>query len=97
MNSADTNYSNSIYMNFTYSCNMKLNLDYLLERTWGFLALVRVYTKKRGGKLGIHVLVHKKIHNSQLLSHLCISLFPLHVEFYRPVCFTHKASIVCLF
>lgn len=30
------------------SCNMKLNLDYLLERTWEFLALVRVYTKKRG-------------------------------------------------
>jgi len=30
------------------SCNMKLNLDYLLERVWGSLALVRVYTKKRG-------------------------------------------------
>lgn len=30
------------------SCNMKLNLDYLLYRTWEFLALVRVYTKKRG-------------------------------------------------
>jgi len=30
------------------SCNMKLNLDYLLERIWDSLALVRVYTKKRG-------------------------------------------------
>lgn len=30
------------------SCNMKLNLDYLLEKLWEFLALVRVYTKKRG-------------------------------------------------
>lgn len=30
------------------SCNMKLNLDYLLEKTWELLALVRVYTKKRG-------------------------------------------------
>lgn len=30
------------------SCNMKLNLDYLLERIWSSLALVRVYTKKRG-------------------------------------------------
>lgn len=30
------------------SCNVKLNLDYLLEKVWEYLALVRVYTKKRG-------------------------------------------------
>jgi len=30
------------------SCNMKLNLDYLLEVLWEYLALIRVYTKKRG-------------------------------------------------
>ncbi|KAJ8317877.1 hypothetical protein KUTeg_002968 [Tegillarca granosa] len=30
------------------SCNMKLNLDYLLDSVWEYLALVRVYTKKRG-------------------------------------------------
>ncbi|XP_076076005.1 GATOR1 complex protein NPRL3-like [Mytilus galloprovincialis] len=30
------------------SCNMNLNLDYLLSTTWEYLALVRVYTKKRG-------------------------------------------------
>ncbi|KAL5018870.1 hypothetical protein ScPMuIL_004592 [Solemya velum] len=30
------------------SCNMKLNLDYLLDVMWKHLALVRVYTKKRG-------------------------------------------------
>lgn len=30
------------------SCNMNLNLDYLLVKTWEYLALVRVYTKKRG-------------------------------------------------
>ncbi|GAB6027469.1 Developmentally-regulated GTP-binding protein 2 [Chamberlinius hualienensis] len=30
------------------SCNMNLNLDYLLERVWEYLALIRVYTKKRG-------------------------------------------------
>ncbi|KAL8581066.1 Developmentally-regulated GTP-binding protein 2 [Nucella lapillus] len=29
------------------SCNMKLNLDYLLEMVWEHLALLRVYTKKR--------------------------------------------------
>tara|TARA_B110000503_G_C6975137_1_gene340815 strand:- start:254 stop:409 length:156 start_codon:yes stop_codon:yes gene_type:complete len=27
---------------------MKLNYDYLLERIWEKLALVRVYTKKKG-------------------------------------------------
>ena len=32
---------------------MKLNLDYLLERVWDSLALVRVYTKKRGRKYTI--------------------------------------------
>jgi ribosome-interacting GTPase 1 len=30
------------------SCNLKLNLDYLLECMWDKLDLVRVYTKKRG-------------------------------------------------
>lgn len=35
------------------SCNMKLNLDYLLEKLWEYLALIRVYTKKRGGKTSV--------------------------------------------
>jgi len=30
------------------SCNMKLNLDYLLEKIWEALALIRIYTKKPG-------------------------------------------------
>lgn len=30
------------------SCHMNLNMDYLLEKIWEQLALVRVYTKKRG-------------------------------------------------
>ena len=30
------------------SCEMELNLDYLLEQMWEHLALLRVYTKKRG-------------------------------------------------
>lgn len=33
---------------FVYSCNMKLNLDYLLESLWEYLSLIRVYTKKPG-------------------------------------------------
>ncbi|XP_051571342.1 developmentally-regulated GTP-binding protein 2 isoform X2 [Myxocyprinus asiaticus] len=30
------------------SCGMKLNLDYLLEQLWEYLALICIYTKKRG-------------------------------------------------
>eukprot|EP00112_Aurelia_sp_Birch-Aquarium-sp1_P000556 Seg1053.8 transcript_id=Seg1053.8/GoldUCD/mRNA.D3Y31 product="Developmentally-regulated GTP-binding protein 2" protein_id=Seg1053.8/GoldUCD/D3Y31 len=30
------------------SCNMNLNLDYLLKMVWEYLAMVRIYTKKRG-------------------------------------------------
>lgn len=30
------------------SCNMQLNLDYLLETLWNYLNLLRVYTKKPG-------------------------------------------------
>lgn len=32
---------------------MKLNLDYLLEMLWEYLALICIYTKKRGGILFI--------------------------------------------
>ena len=34
------------------SCEMGLNLDYLLQRVWEDLALLRVFTKKRGRELG---------------------------------------------
>eukprot|EP01095_Lingulamoeba_sp_RSL-Kostka_P015573 TRINITY_DN721_c0_g1_i2.p1 TRINITY_DN721_c0_g1~~TRINITY_DN721_c0_g1_i2.p1 ORF type:complete len:353 (+),score=129.72 TRINITY_DN721_c0_g1_i2:128-1186(+) len=30
------------------SCNMKLNLDRLLDKIWDYLDLIRIYTKKRG-------------------------------------------------
>lgn len=33
---------------FCFSCNFLLNLDYLLEILWEYLALIRVYTKKPG-------------------------------------------------
>ncbi|KII93634.1 hypothetical protein PLICRDRAFT_171363 [Plicaturopsis crispa FD-325 SS-3] len=32
------------------SCEMDLNLDYLIERIWAELGLVKIYTKKRGVK-----------------------------------------------
>lgn len=32
------------------SCEMKLNLDYLLEMVWESLSLICIYTKKRGSR-----------------------------------------------
>ena len=32
------------------SCNMRLNLDYLVEKIWEHLNLIKVFTKKRGRK-----------------------------------------------
>eukprot|EP01101_Sappina_pedata_P004587 TRINITY_DN1982_c0_g1_i1.p1 TRINITY_DN1982_c0_g1~~TRINITY_DN1982_c0_g1_i1.p1 ORF type:complete len:412 (-),score=189.27 TRINITY_DN1982_c0_g1_i1:139-1374(-) len=36
------------YNSVVISCNLNMNLDYLLERMWEELALVRVYTKRKG-------------------------------------------------
>ncbi|EJW77827.1 hypothetical protein WUBG_11263 [Wuchereria bancrofti] len=30
------------------SCEMKLNMDYMVEKIWEYLALIRIYTKKPG-------------------------------------------------
>lgn len=38
----------NIYCISCSSCNLLLNLDYLLEVLWEYLALIRVYTKKPG-------------------------------------------------
>ena len=47
---AQTILSAHIYVCFFFSCNMKLNLDYLLEMVWEYLSLIQIYTKKRGSK-----------------------------------------------
>ena len=31
------------------SCELDLNLDFLLSQLWEYLSLLRVYTKRRGG------------------------------------------------
>lgn len=44
------------------SCNMKLNLDYMLEMIWEYLALIQVYTKKRGGLHVVPLLICRDDH-----------------------------------
>ncbi|CAK5060720.1 unnamed protein product [Meloidogyne enterolobii] len=34
--------------NVVVSCELNLNLDYMLKRIWEYLALIRIYTKKPG-------------------------------------------------
>jgi uncharacterized protein len=42
--------------NVVISCELELNLDYMLRRIWEYLALIRIYTKKPGNPpdLGQH-------------------------------------------
>jgi hypothetical protein len=68
----------------TFSCNMKLNLDYLLEIVWENLALVRVYTKKRGGRKGSQSYWWK---TSIITTNFC------HWRFYRNILATHFVLI----
>ncbi|NXE43964.1 DRG2 protein, partial [Ptilorrhoa leucosticta] len=47
--SASLNHNSNKQMFLVFcSCGMKLNLDYLLEKLWEYLALTCIYTKKRG-------------------------------------------------
>ena len=34
------------------SCEIRLNLEYLITKIWHYLSLLRVYTKRRGGEGG---------------------------------------------
>lgn len=40
------------------SCEMNLNMDYVVEKIWEYLALIRIFTKKPGNApdLGVFVL-----------------------------------------
>ena len=59
-------------MIFIFSCNMKLNLDYMIDVVWEYLALMRVYTKRKGGMYGIGG-VWKQQYIMQLSSSLLLS------------------------
>ncbi|MCL4138544.1 UNVERIFIED_CONTAM: hypothetical protein GTU68_000562, partial [Idotea baltica] len=54
------------------SCNMKLNLDYLLECTWDCLSLLRIYTKKpaRAPDFGDPIILR----NGASVEHVCHSI-----------------------
>ena len=48
------------------SCELNLNIDFLIQTIWDYLALIRVYLKKPGNApdLGIFLFIH----HSQCLS-----------------------------
>uniref|UniRef100_A0A8C4N464 Developmentally regulated GTP binding protein 2 n=1 Tax=Eptatretus burgeri TaxID=7764 RepID=A0A8C4N464_EPTBU len=45
---SSTSLLGTVFIFPAFTCEMKLNLDFLLEVIWDYLALIRVYTKKRG-------------------------------------------------
>lgn len=63
------------------SCNMNLNLDYLLERIWDKLALNRIYTKKRGKPpdFGDALIMRRNC----TIEHICHSIHRTLVEKFK--------------
>ena len=66
------------------SCEMHLNLDYLLVKIWDYLSLLRVYTKRRGGiSLCLSVCVCVCV---SILDSLCECVYPcVHLYAYYTV------------
>ncbi|KAH8865166.1 Developmentally-regulated GTP-binding protein isoform 3 [Schistosoma japonicum] len=54
------------------SCNLKLNLDYLLEKLWDHLNLIQVFTKKRGRKPDLDEGII--LRNGSTVEHICHSI-----------------------
>ncbi|KAH9590741.1 Developmentally-regulated GTP-binding protein 2, variant 3 [Schistosoma haematobium] len=60
------------YFLFLPSCNLKLNLDYLLEKLWDYLNLIQVFTKKRGQKPDLDEGII--LRNGSTVEHICHSI-----------------------
>ncbi len=54
------------------SCNLRLNLDYLIEKIWEHLNLIKVFTKKRGQKPDLSEGII--LRNGASVSHVCHSI-----------------------
>lgn len=79
-----------------FSCNMKLNLDYLLEVLWEYLALIRVYTKKPGEPPDFSdgLILRKGV----TVEHVCHAIHrTIAAQFkYALVWVSHFVSLICL-
>ncbi|EDV27875.1 uncharacterized protein TRIADDRAFT_20516 [Trichoplax adhaerens] len=53
------------------SCNLDLNLDFLLDKVWEYLALIRIYTKKRGGDQNPDFGDGLILRNNATVEHVC--------------------------
>lgn len=98
--------SNSVVI----SCGMKLNLDYLLEQLWEYLALICLYTKKRGGdffsgkinktiqlfteKKKNHLYITPYIIMSCLIHYTKVAIIILHYSPYRCMESNMQSSVV---
>ncbi|XP_070579499.1 developmentally-regulated GTP-binding protein 2-like [Ptychodera flava] len=63
------------------SCEMKLNLDYLIDMIWEYLALIRVYTKKRGDHPDLEAgLILRR---NSTVEHVCHAIHRSIVEVFK--------------
>ncbi|CAI2738651.1 unnamed protein product [Dicrocoelium dendriticum] len=67
------------------SCNLRLNLDYLLEKLWEYLDLIQVYTKKRGE--------HPDLENGLILRNGCTVEHVCHM-IHRSLVSQFKCALV---
>ncbi|KAL1757246.1 developmentally regulated GTP-binding protein [Schizophyllum commune] len=70
------------------SCEMDLNLDYLIERMWDGLGLVKIYTKKRGAHPDLDDPVC--LHKGSTIETVCNSI-------HRSLVPSFKYALVCKF
>jgi len=65
------------------SCELDLNLDYMIEKIWEYLALIRIYTKKPGEKPDLGPEDGIILRSSSAVEHACHALHRTLVAQFR--------------
>lgn len=63
------------------SCNMQLNLDYLVEKIWEHLNLIKIFTKKRGQKPDLEDGII--LRNGSTVAHVCHSIHRTMLDSFK--------------
>lgn len=69
--------------NVVISCELELNLDYMLRRIWEYLALIRIYTKKPGNPPDLGPEDGIILRGSSTVEHACHALHRTLVNSFR--------------
>nr|CAD2175366.1 unnamed protein product [Meloidogyne enterolobii] len=69
--------------NVVVSCELNLNLDYMLKRIWEYLALIRIYTKKPGSPPDLGPEDGIILRGSSTVEHACHALHRTLAQAFR--------------